>query len=160
MRVETRKLIHFLQGVKQGARVSYDTLRQVAGLDVQKEGYRYLYSARTSLVHCGVRFEVERMEGLRRMTDSEVARSGPRSMRLVGKMARREGRRVGAVNDFDSLKNEDKIQHNAALSVLGAVAHFTRPVQIKILEAAVAEAHSRLPAKGSVEVIHRALARR
>ena len=62
-----------------------------------------------------------------------------------------------AISDFDALSNEDKIQHNTTLSVLGAVAHFAKPMQVKILESAVATARQRLEVADSIETIRRAL---
>ena len=156
--IDAKTLIDFLRTIDVGRQVTYSEMSKLIGRDVSTKARHCLARARIVLLREGIRFDVERGRGcIRRMSDSEIARSGARSVRLVGRMARREAGRVRAVKDFDALSNEDKIEHNATLSVLGAVAHFSKPTQVKILEAAVAAAHKRLPPSGSVETIYRAL---
>jgi hypothetical protein len=91
------------------------------------------------------------------MTDSEVAKSGTRSLRAVRRASKRETQKMAAIGDFDRLTNEEKIQHNATLSVLGAVAHFTKPAQVKILEQAVETARERLSVADTVDTIRLAI---
>lgn len=156
---DTKMLTDTLRTVAVGSEASYDTLSARIGRNVQKEARGLLQSARSALLREGVRFDVVRNVGLRRMTDAEVARSGARGMRLVHSAARREARKMTAVASFDALANEDKVAHNAAISVLGAVAHFTAPKQVQLIEAATGQAQRRLPIADSLDALRRTLAR-
>lgn len=159
MSIDAKALMDHLRKVVVGGTATYEEMSRIASKEITKNR-GCMYTATNALLREGIRFDSIRSVGLRRMTDSEVARSGTRAIRLVGRKARRESRKMVAIKDFDGLCNEDKIQHNATLSVLGAISHFSRPTQVKILEAAVAEAHKRLPPSDSVGTIFRALAKK
>ncbi len=155
--IDTKAIADHLRGLKQGESVSFEELRQKLALDVQDKSRHSLQSARRVLLREGIRFDAVRGVGLQRMTDAQVATSGARSVRLVHGVARREAKKMAAISDFESLTNDEKIQHNTTLSVLGAVAHFSKPAQVKILEAAVSQAKNALPTRESIDVIRLAL---
>lgn len=153
----TKALMDALRIITIGGEASYSHLSEQIGRNVQAEARGALGSARRALLREGIRFDVVRDVGLRRMTDSEVARSGARGMRLVHSAARREAKKLTAVEKFDALPNEDKVAHNAAMSVLGAVAHFTAPKQVQLIEAATGQTQRRLPIADSLDTLRRTL---
>lgn len=157
--IETKALADRLRGVEVGATISYVTLDTELSLQSRGRARHALRSARKILLREGIRFDVVTGVGLKRMTDAEIAKSGARSVRLVHAAARRESMKMSAVADFEALSNEEKIQHNATLSVLGAVAHFSKPAQVKILEGAVTAAKAWLPTKETIDVMRLSLAK-
>jgi hypothetical protein len=157
MSVDARALVDRLRLIGVGETVPYSVLDTDLKVQTRGASRGALQTARRALLREGVRFDVVRGIGLKRMSDAEVAKSGARSIRLVRKLANRETAKLHAVSNFDTLTNEEKVQHNAALSVLGVVAHFSRPTQVRVLEAAVASAKQALPTRETVDAIRLAL---
>jgi len=155
--IETKALADRLRHIQVGETIEYSKLDAELMLETRGDARHAMRSARKILLREGIRFDTVKGVGLKRMTDSEIAKSGSRSVRLVNAMAKREVAKMSAVANFDALTNEEKIQHHATLSVLGAVAHFSKPAQVKILEGAVAAAKSWLPTKETLDVIRRSL---
>lgn len=155
--LETKALADRLRSVTFGETVEYVTLDSELKIQIQGAARGAMTSARRILLREGIRFDVVRGIGMKRMTDSEIARSGSRSVRLIRGVAKREAAKMAALADFESLPNDEKVQHNATLSVLGAVAHFSKPAQVRILEGAVAAAKSWLPTAETIEVMRMSL---
>ena len=133
--VDTTRLVEKLLSVTPGDFISYEDLSNEIGRNVREEARGQLNYARTKILNeSRVDFVPLPGKGLRRLTDAEVANSGLKHLRRVRNAARRGGRHMGAIQDFNALANEDKIKHTSALAALGAMEHMAREKPLKLIE--------------------------
>jgi hypothetical protein len=122
--LDTTALETLLRDAKVGELIPYTRLSKAIGRDVRiQPGYGALSTARKSLLTEQIRFATMRGDGLQRMTDKEVALSGPAEVRGVHRRAAVGLKRVAAVQDFDGLPNDAKVKHNVSAAQLGVLAH-------------------------------------
>jgi hypothetical protein len=131
--VDAQALETALRPLQPGAFISYSALSALISRDVQTEARPVLETARKTLLAEGIRFDVVRAEGLKRMTDAEIALSGTSEVRGVHRRANAGLRRLSAVRDFDGLQNGEKVAHNTAAAQLGILSHASSSHQTKRL---------------------------
>jgi hypothetical protein len=150
--LDTTTLEVFLREVPSGEFVSYAKLTSVVGRDVRRSSAKAaLQSARTSLLREQIRFATIRNEGIRRMTDAEIAHSGAAEIRGVHRRATIGVKRVAAVRDFDALPNDAKIKHNVSAAHLGVLVHVSNSRQTSRLLDRVASAEPWKPTPSSLQ---------
>ncbi len=132
--------------------VTYDRLSQViGGNDVRKPRFRsLLHATRQRLVKKGVLFAAVRGQGLKRLSDSGIAATGPGRVRKVHRTAKRETRNLLAA-DQAKLTNAERIIHNAALSIVGTIAEVTRPRTVKAIEKRLTQSPAVLSLEATLE---------
>jgi len=151
---DTRALVDRLRSVEVDEAVSYSTLSELIGQDVTKKARGLLESARRILQRDErMVFDVQRRVGLVRMTDSGIARSGSRDIEHVGRTARKMARRLSCVAAYDILSAEDKVRHNAGLTVAAVVDYVTKPRQVRAIEAGVKMLGMGLPTMKALDVL-------
>lgn len=134
-----------------GSVVTYDQLSSIIGHDIRTPRYRALLaSARSRLLKEGVLFEAVRGQGLKRLDDSSIAKSGPGRVRKVHRVAKNETRKMLCA-DQSKLTNSERITHNASLSMVGAIAEVSRPKQLAALEKRISESPSRLSLEATLD---------
>lgn len=153
--IDAENIAKQLRTALVGALVRYDDLTKLVGRDVTGEARGAMNSARRLLLREGIRFDVVRGEGLKRMSDSEVAQSGAASIRSVRRKVNGEIKKLSAVSDFNSLTGAEKVQHNTAMSVLGVMSHFSKQEQVKTIEGCVTQSSQRLLAADATEAIYK-----
>lgn len=152
--VDTQFLVDRLIACKPGEVVTYDQLSGIIGREVRpgNDAYPNLYSARrVALNEYGIAFEAVRGVGVVRLTDEAIVRSSPVVIQKAHRAAHRGSKVLACVEHFDGLTNEDKVRHNAALSVLGVIAHFTKSQSVRRIASAVSEANDPLPFQKTIE---------
>ena len=152
--IETQKLIDRLKETPIGGVVTYPELCSVAGVDVGTKGDKrhFLVTARKRLHRdCSIVFVPVPGVGLQRADDSaKVDQSGHQ----LRKSRRASGRAVAyavAVDDFNALPNEKKIEQNANISAAKIIKHFTGEHGMKKLAGAVEKAQDSLPLVKAIE---------
>ncbi len=141
-------LVEKLRAVEVGAQITYSELSQAVGRNVQTEARGCLNTARAILQReDSTLFAPIRGIGLKRLTDGEIAQVGGQTLRHVNNSAKRGIRKLACVRDFNALTNEEKIRHNAAMSVLGVFYEVSKTKGIRQIEAAVAVVQKELPLK-------------
>lgn len=136
----TIRVLDRLLQMKQGELIYWPELSALMGLDAQAEGRHYVDSARRILrnkyhrvYHCVIG------EGVKWMTDQEVARQGPGKIRRVRRFTRRWQKEAQTI----SLKNLDDKDKQAALSqlvrtgfLLSETENWSRPEQKPLVNGA------------------------
>lgn len=119
MAFETRMLLNKLRA--SGDEVSYEELSKVAGVDVQKEGYSNLKTARTIMQReDGVVWDVKRGVGLVRLKHGEIVESGSDTRSRIHKTAEKGLKRLECA-DYSQLTRPQQVQYNAEMSVHGVL---------------------------------------
>lgn len=148
MSIDTRLAFERISRCAPDEIVTYEELSEILGRDAQSSGRHNVDSARRMLLRGegGTRmaFSAVAGVGIKRMADSELANSGRHFMSRIRGISKRGAQTLAAVGDFDSLPNESKIAHNAALSLLGAIAQASKEKAIQKVESAVESANEKL----------------
>lgn len=140
-----------LQTAEIGEVVTYAELTKLIGRDVRRFAHGAISTARKhAMRNMNMVFVAVANEGLKRMNDIEIVNSVDGDIKRVRRIARRSSTKLTRVN-FDSLPNEKKIDHNAKLSMLGAIGQFTQPAALTTLKKQVAETQQVLPIGKTLE---------
>jgi hypothetical protein len=91
-------------------------------------------------VFCGIR-----MVGYQRIGDTKKVDLSLTNLKRVRKVVAKSKRILEAVDDFSSLPNTYKVQHNAAYSMCGTIEQFTRQSSVKRIEDQCLRVNSVLP---------------
>jgi hypothetical protein len=136
--VDTQIIFDRLVKVAVGETVPYSELSALVGRDVQHAARGNMESARNMAMreHRMV-FDAVWGEGLKRLDDQGIVGTGKRALDRIRRKARRSAKTLSCVADFAALPNEAKIKHNATVSILGVLAHMTRPKSVTRIEGLV-----------------------
>lgn len=121
--IETSELLKKLQTVKIDAILTYDETDAVAmgGTRPGEIKAHYLRSARVILQkQTGIEFQAIPNIGLKRMNDTDKITKSRRSLQGYNRKAKRDIRRLTSC-DYPTLSAEQKLAHNAQISVLNAI---------------------------------------
>lgn len=150
MSIDTRMLYDRLKVVDVGEIVTFRQMSELLGRPVE--------GATSNLQSALHRLEGERLAfanikgvGYQRMDDVAVVNTAESAREGIRRKAKRAIKRLVCVREFDSLPNELKIKHNAALSGFGAIASIMSPGRVKALEEQVAKAGQQLPLAKTLE---------
>ena len=151
--IDAQLLAKRLGQMTQGEEVDYAELGKIVGRDVQVEARGALQSARR-VVHReqGLVFGVKRGWGLRCLEDAEIIHTAAGTMRHIGKMARRKSRDLAAVKDYAALSDQEKVRHNASLSILAVIDHGVKGKAIQKVEIAVGKERDKLAIAKTLEL--------
>jgi len=147
--VETQVLEDFLREVKPGEMVPWEELSKVAGRDARGAAYPSLQSARRILEREGAVFVTIVGVGVKRAMPKDCVDDAERTLRGIGRKARRGARRLFGVgkDGYESLSEEDKKAHNVRGAILGIVTESVKPRVRKAIEAKVSTQGLLPPAK-------------
>lgn len=138
-----------------GKRVlSYDELSTVVCRNVQREARHCLTTARKKLLReQNVFFDCLRSVGLKLCDDDEKVEAGASFLRKIRRSARQGAKITASVQDYATMSREKQVQHNAQLSLYGAMYDMTAQNKVKALEAKVEQAQKKLPLAKTLEAI-------
>lgn len=151
--IEIRAIYDHLRQAN-GELIAYCTLSALVGRDVQKEARHSMERARKKLFREeGIYFVAEHGVGLRRCDDTAKVDVGKSYVSKV-KRSVDKGRRVTAsINDYAALDKVKQVEHNATLSMLGAVSAMMTPQKYKTLKSNVEKAQAQLPLAKTLEAL-------
>jgi hypothetical protein len=142
---ETKVIYKRLREAKTGFIVTYQELSDLAKRDVQHSGRSALGSARyMALRDYGIVFGVVVNIGLKRLNDPEKVQGTQAHLNHIGRTAKRGLRVLTAVDDYNALSHELKVEHNVKASILGVFQHISSAPQVKRLEGKVKDAGEKL----------------
>ena len=150
---ETNAIVRRLEGLQVGETVNYQELSGMVGGDIQTKKRHHLHSAQRFLL--GQRqmvFGAIRDQGVKRLSDTEIVMDGRGYVEKIKRASRKGARTLGCVADYERMPEDMKLQHNTALSVLGAVSMFTKPAGVKKISEHVAAVNSRLLVDQTLEL--------
>lgn len=142
-----------LETLAPGDSVTYAELTKLIGGDVQRSRHGALYRARAILMReKSMVFAAMKGEGLKRLTDDEIAKTGYGVIRTVRRASSRGMKRLACVSEFEKLSSDAQTAHNTAMSVLGTLHQFTAPARVEKIEGAVREQKAALPSGKMLEM--------
>lgn len=142
---DSKALIEVLSSAAVGDLISYGSLNKAIGRDVRK--FRgSLHSAISVLERQSQRvFSCIPTEGYKRLSDKEIISSADFATRKIRRAARRSARKLACVK-FDDLPADQKLAHNARMTIMALVTETTGSSAVKRIELAVADSNAALPA--------------
>ena len=150
--VDTKRIYDRLSKAEVGEVVPYEELTELIGRNVCAEARYCVDSARRMLRNQdGIIVKPVHGVGVKRLTDLEKALLGPAALHSIRGKARRAMREITCVDDFSALPPDAQVKHNASLSVLGAIQHFSGSRKLAAIEGKVAEAKAALPVQKTLE---------
>lgn len=151
MSIDTRTLYELLMKAEIGETVTFTAMSAALG-HVVMGGDPALQSALHHAFNQDERpFANVRKVGYKRLTDAEIIASGDIETGAIRRRAKRAGKRLTFVEDFDSLTSGEKIKHNTFLSVFAAMAQITKASALKKIETEVSRTGESLPVAKTLE---------
>lgn len=137
--VDTIALRDRLKTAQAGEVITYESLSELIGRNVQGKARSNLNSARRQLLRDpGLVFDVIINEGLKLLSDSEVVQVVPeRGRSRIRSECRRVSKSIDTV-EFEKLNGADKVKTLAARSVFGALAMVAKETSATKIEEHVA----------------------
>lgn len=151
---DSAALVAELRKAVVGTTVSYETLSQAIGRNVQNSASSALQSAR-HVVQREFRmvFSTIRGSGLKRLNDSDIVDLSDKAREHARRHAKRTARKLVCV-DYDALPKAKQTKHNAALSMFGVLAEIATDKAQGRLEKRISDVGQQLPgAKAAMEAL-------
>jgi hypothetical protein len=156
--IDAKSIYDRLMKCAVGEIVSYEELNALIGRDVRNGAHYALATAcKKAMRQTGAVFGVIRKVGVKRLNDEEIAQSLTGPVERIHRTANAGLRRGACVENFSALPRELQAQHNANLSLLGVMSHFTKGRQITALTARVEKAQATLPLQKTLEAFKEGL---
>jgi hypothetical protein len=156
--IDTQTVERILVVAAVGEVVPYGRLSEAIGRNVQNGARYVLKSACDRLLReQHMVFEAVRGDGVKRLDDAGVVGTGTQTLKKIHNAARRGARKLAAVQDFNALPNEKKVQHNLIVAQLGMLAHVTSGRVAKRLEEETRKAPEPLPTARLLEAMKASL---
>lgn len=152
--VDTQTIERILLAADVGTVIEYTVLSAAIGRNVQTDARHIMESARRRVLksHRMV-FEPVIDVGLKRLDDAGIVSLGPAYTGRIHNMARRGAQKLTAVQHFDELPNELKLEHNVRLAQLGAVRHMSGSRAAKNLSGRIKETVRDLPLRQCLDAM-------
>ena len=133
--IDTQMLESALLIVGVGDVVSYGQLTDVIGRDVQTEARHHLASARRRVLRSHrMVFEPVLNVGLKRLDDAGKIAAGRWHIKRSRNQARYAQTKATAIDNFDALPNELKVEHNVIVAQAGVLRHMTSSRSVEKLK--------------------------
>jgi hypothetical protein len=156
--IDTQTVERLLADISVGDAVSYETLSSAIGRNVQGDARHILKSAQSRLLReRQMVFAPVWGKGMKRLDDVGIVGTGVHTLKRVHNLARRGARTLAAVQDFEALPNESKVQHNLMAAQLGMLSHVTSGRVAKKLEAQTRQSATPLPTAKLLEAMKASL---
>lgn len=152
MTADSRAVYERLGKAKIGDTVTYEELKALTRRDVQGVDRYILNTALKNALRDGKVFGCVRTVGVKLLNDGEIISDAESVAPRIRRISRRASRRLTAVQNFDKLPNEQKVKHNALLSVFGAITAMGRAKSIARVEQEVKRTSQSLSLSATLEV--------
>lgn len=152
MGIDAQTIYRKMAEVKVGNILTYDTMKGLIKRDVQNDARGAMETARRkALREDRMVFEAVSNVGLKRLDDLGIISVGADYINKIRRYSRKGAQKITCVTDFDALPNEEKIKHNAALSILAVMSHITKNKSLKAVEQRVIDSSEKLPIMKTLE---------
>jgi len=150
--IDSKLIYEKLVSLNPGESITYQSLNELIGRDVQNGARGNLVTAKKQLLNEGVVIETIRNVGVKRLKDAEIAFSGEYAIKKARRAIQKGSKKLICVKDFDSMPQDAQLKHNFSLSVLGALEMITKPQSIKKIEHKIAEEGVKIAAGKTLEL--------
>lgn len=149
---EANILIKRLKKLAVGELVGYDELSRLISGDVQGKHRYLLDTARRAMLNED-RSVVECVwgEGMKRLEDEAIPAIGTQARGRIHRISKKAAKKMSCA-DFAKLSNEQKLEWNTNMSLMGALALVTKRSKVLELKAAVKATEDRLPLNKTLEL--------
>lgn len=152
--IDAQRLEAALLAVPIGELITYERLSDMIGRNVQHEARGVLASVRRRiLARYSMYFDPVRNVGLKNSDDVGKVAAGSRGPQQVRRLAKRRMRELASVTDFNALPNDQKLQHNTNMGILGMLHYATKPTNVKKIASATQKADAALAAAKALEAL-------
>ena len=131
---DVQAIVDAMNELKIDETITYEELTEIVGRDIRNHRY-IMTQARNRLLLNRKIFGCITNVGYKRMNDSEIVESSHGIIHSIHNKARKQVKSLTAV-DWQSLTNNNRVNLNIHISVLGAIAHATTPSTIAKLSPA------------------------
>lgn len=150
--VDSQVLIKRFKQMAKGDFVPYGELNDLIGCDVQGKSRDTLSRARHRVLRDDkVVIECVHGKGVKRIEDADCIGIGEDATKRVRRLTRKATEKMLGGCDYPSLSNDNKLQYNTHLSIMGALATITTASKVKAIAAAVEKAQDKLPLAKTLE---------
>lgn len=155
MSIDTRLLYERYQKLTVGEQITYQEMSDLIGRDVRNGARGAFMSARRRAERLdNIVFGVVRGEGLVRLNDEEIVKSGESLLKRSRKSARRGFARMGHA-DYEKLTEGIKADHNAYASMFNALIAASKPSTFKRVREQVAQSQQTLPLAATLKAFEK-----
>lgn len=152
--LERRLLEQRLSELHEDEEITYSALSELIGRDVQNGARHYLHGARQWVLdHNGIVTRCVHDVGVKRLRDEEIIGAGLERSRHIRKTASKGVKEMTAVQDFNKLNDEKKIQHNAVTMALTMARFAAKPATTKKIESKISAQMRELPIGRILEIM-------
>lgn len=140
---DARFMAKVLANANPGEIVTYEMLSEAIGRDVRRFAASALFTAVKMQLRERRVFECIRGVGYKLLEGHEIVRTqGEKAFNAITNKARSAVKKIAAA-DYSELNNDQKVKHNAQISMLGAICHMTKPKALENVENAVIAAQNK-----------------
>lgn len=149
---EANILIKRLKKLAVGELVGYDELSKLISGDVQHKHRYLLDTARRALLNED-RIVVECVwgDGMKRLENDAIPAIGAQARGRIHRISKKACKKMTCA-DFEKLSNEQKLELNTNMSLMGVLAMVTKNNKVQQLKAAVSAMEDRLPLNKTLEL--------
>ena len=154
----TEALVRYLRSMTIGQFVSYADLSAVAHVDVRShaKGNHHLYQARVILRRdYQMEFDTIKKVGIKRLNDSGCVAKAKTAIPRTHNAAKRGIQTLQCIRDFEGMTPEERVSHNTAMTLMGAMLEVTRAKGVQRLEKAVADFGLVLPLADTLQIFQK-----
>lgn len=149
--VDAQILIERLKKASKGELIPYSELSKLIGGDVTAKERSILTRARHRVLKDDrIVFACVTGQGVKRLEDVDHIGIGQQATSKVRRLSRRAAEKMMCAN-YDSLDNEQRVEYNTQLSVLGALSMVTKSDKVKLISAEVQKSNEKLPLSKTLE---------
>lgn len=134
---ETKVIIDLLKAAKDGETVTYKQMLEATERTSVNAIRGNINTARRALQDEGYLFDTVRREGVKRMSDEDIATSGTRHQRHIKRTAQKAIKEQGAIRDFGALSAAGRYASLVTQTIMATIAHATSSKASKQIDADV-----------------------
>ena len=151
--IEVRLLKERLKKLELDEMIPYLELNELIGRDVQHVARNSLEKAKYQLLkENSILFACVVGLGQKRLADPGIVKSGEAAIKGIKRKTRRAILNMTALRDFDKLTQEQKLRHQAQLSIMGTLELMTQETTIKKIGHQCQQTGSALPIGKTMEL--------
>jgi hypothetical protein len=136
---------------KDRAEITFPEISKVLGRDVNGGDPAVQGALKQLFRRYGLCFANIRGVGYRRHTDSTLLGEASWNRHRLRRMARRSGQRLTKVQNFETLTDQEKLQHQSHLALFGAVSVMASKQGIVAIERVATTSNEKLPLGKTLE---------
>jgi len=133
MGIDAKIILDALSKLEVGELLTYQQMSALIGRDVRQHRH-IMAAARKGLMRDSKVFAPVENQGLQRLTDAQKVQVAGDQLRRITRITKKIRATLAAVADFDKLPNDLMVQHNATMSLCGAIGQMSAASSMRKVE--------------------------